>query len=86
MAYRSPRYARIVAGLALLFVAEAQAQEPAPPTAGVKKLATEVYVYAYPLVLMDVTRMGVERRDAMLPQGRENEHQAVAVGRARVNS
>ncbi|MGH8587034.1 MAG: DUF1254 domain-containing protein, partial [Gammaproteobacteria bacterium] len=58
MIYRSPRYARIVAGLALLFVAQAQAQEPAPPAADedLKKLATEVYVYAYPLVLMDITR------------------------------
>jgi hypothetical protein len=38
MTYRSPRYARIVAGLALLFVTEAQAQEPgaaaAPITQG----------------------------------------------------
>ncbi len=58
MIYRSPRYARIVAGLALLVVAQAQAQEPAPPAADedLKKLATEVYVYAYPLVLMDITR------------------------------
>lgn len=47
MTYRSPRYARIVAGLALLFVAQAQAQEPAPPAADedLKKLATEVYAY-----------------------------------------
>ncbi len=59
MPYRSPRYPRIAAGLVLLFVAEArEAQVPAPPAVNedLKKLAAEVYVYAFPLVLMDITR------------------------------
>ncbi len=59
MTYRSPRYARIAAGLALLAITETpEAQEPAPPAVDedLKKLATEIYVYAYPLVLMDITR------------------------------
>ncbi len=65
MAHLQPRLAVVALVTALFVAACGKSEPPPPPKAAVvapkvdeemKRLATEVYVYAYPLVLMDVTK------------------------------
>ena len=65
MAHLQPRLAVVALATAFLVVACGKSEPPPPPKTAVaapkvneemKRLATEVYVYAYPLVLMDVTK------------------------------
>jgi hypothetical protein len=72
MAHVSRRLAAAAIAVAMLLVACGKSEPPPPPMPAapppaaanedMKRLATEIYVFAYPLVLMDVTRQAATAR------------------------
>lgn len=60
---------RILAALMGTAVVQASAGAASPSAADVQKIATEAYIYAYPMVLMEVTRRVSTNVDASDPKG-----------------
>ncbi|CAG9163516.1 hypothetical protein LMG23994_00139 [Cupriavidus pinatubonensis] len=60
---------RILVALLGTAVVQASAGTASPSAADVQKIATEAYIYAYPMVLMEVTRRVSTNVDASDPKG-----------------